>query len=236
MYLFNICTVQWLFGERVGILYMVYIYCVLVKYMYCTVAVWRKGWDLVHGVHILCTCLIYVSVQWISGERVGIMNMVYTYCVHCTCLMYVYCTVDIWRKGWYLIHCVHIFFTCLMYVLFSRYLEKGLGSCIWCTQLCTCLIYVLYIGYLEKGLGSCTWCAHILYMFNVCAVQWISVERVGILYMVYIYICTLQWIFGEWVGILCTYIVYISNICTVQWLSGERVGILCMVYIYCVLV
>ena len=129
--------------------------------MYCTVAIWRKGWDLVHGVHILCTCLIYVSVQWISGERVGILNMVYTYCVHCTCLMYVNCTVDIWRKGWYLIHGVHIFFTCLMYVMYSGYLETGLGSCIWCTQLCTC--------------------------FYICTVQWISGERVGIFYMVCTY-------------------------------------------------
>ena len=94
LYLFNICTVQWLSGERVGILYM--------------------GYTIVHTFNI-CT------VQSISGERVGILNMVYTYCVHCTCLMYVYCTVDVWRKGLFLIHGVHIFFTCLMYVLHSGY-------------------------------------------------------------------------------------------------------------------
>ena len=46
------------------------------------------------------------------------------------------------------------------------------------------------------------------------------------------YICSVQWLSGERVGIL--YMVYIFYICTVQWLSGERVGILYMVYIYCV--
>ena len=28
--------------------------------MYCTVVIWREGWDLVHGVHILFACLMYV--------------------------------------------------------------------------------------------------------------------------------------------------------------------------------
>ena len=70
-----------------------------------------------------------------------------------------YCTVVIWREGWDLVHGVHILFACLMYVLYS--------------------------GYLEKRLGSCTWCTYIVYLFNICTVQWLSGERVGILYMLY---------------------------------------------------
>ena len=134
----------------------------------CTVDIWRTGWDLEHGVHILCTlymfnvCILYsgcleeglvsytwcahifymfnvCAAQWISVERVGILYMVY---------IYMYFTVDIWRMGWDLVHGVHI--------------------------LCTYLIYVLYSGYLERGLGSCAWCTYIVCLFNVCTVQWLS--------------------------------------------------------------
>ena len=127
----------------------------------CTVDIWRTGWDLEHGVHILCTLYMFnVCILYSGYLEKGLVS--YTWCAHIF-YMFNVCTVK-WisreRVG-------------ILYMV--------------CTQLCTCLIYVLYSGYLEKGLGSCTWCAHILYMFNVCAAQWISVERVGILYMVYIY-------------------------------------------------